>query len=153
MNSSGMYGDSEVYEHDGGEWLSVLRVIPLRHDADDHSRSRRALLCTFNLSGRAQVIPIRPEAIGHWRLRLSTDAEGYGGSGAATLAERIPDIEHAPSMNDAPKRLLATPPEAGTRTITLAPWSAAVYVRDFPQDPDWHSVPAGQAGYGGRLSA
>ncbi|MDB4879250.1 MAG: malto-oligosyltrehalose trehalohydrolase [Gemmatimonadetes bacterium] len=141
-------GASEVYTQENDDWLAVLRVIPLLGDLDDHARSRRALLCAFNTSGRPQQVPIRPEAIGHWRLRLTTDAAGYGGSGAAMLADRIPDIHQATHVTDAPKRLTDTPPEANIRTITLPPWSAAVYVRDFPQDPDMRSAPAGQVGRG-----
>jgi hypothetical protein len=64
------------------------------------------------------------------------------------LADRIPDIHQATHVTDAPKRLTDTPPEANIRTITLPPWSAAVYVRDFPQDPDMRSAPAGQVGRG-----
>jgi 1,4-alpha-glucan branching enzyme len=125
-------GASDVHEQDAAEWLTVLRILPLQHDIYDHTRSRRALLCAFNLSGRAQDIPIRPEAIGHWRLRLSTDAVGYGGSGM--LTEHIPATDE-PDVNDAPKRLLETKPAAAPgRTITLPSWSAAIYVRDFPQD-------------------
>ena len=69
-----------------------------------------------------------PEATASWRLRLATDAEGYGGNGHLTHV--IPDIVHA--TIDAPKRLIAanTPPEARERTVRLSAWSAAVYVRD-----------------------
>jgi maltooligosyltrehalose trehalohydrolase len=125
-------GASETLTHGTAEWQTVLRVMPLKNDIYDHTRSRRALLCAFNLSARTREIPIRPEALGHWRLRLSTDAVGYGGTGV--LTETIPDIVQ-PTMDDAPKRLIDRPPPlATTRAITLAPWSAAVYVRDFPQD-------------------
>ena len=128
-------GASDVYEQDGGEWLSVLRIMPIQHDLDDHLRSRRALLCLFNASDQRQVIPIRPEALGHWRLRFTSDAEGYGGSGATEVAEFISDIVQPPPVTDAPKRLLLSPPTPpAERTVTLPGWSAAVYVRDFPQD-------------------
>jgi maltooligosyltrehalose trehalohydrolase len=128
-------GASDVYAQEGGDWLTVLRIMPVQGDLYDPVRSRRALLCAFNFSGRAQVIPIRPEAIGHWRLRLATDAEGYGGSGGALTAETIPDNSQDSNVTDAPKRLLGVPPEQAMRTITLPPWSAVVYVRDFPHDP------------------
>jgi maltooligosyltrehalose trehalohydrolase len=146
-------GASDVYEQEGGDWLTVLRIMPIQNDLYDPVRSRRALLCAFNLSGRAQVIPIRPEAIGHWRLRLGTDAAGYGGTGATPATELIPDTVQPTTVTDAPKRLVSTPPEHQRRTITLPAWSAAVYVREFPQDPDTREVhparsvgaPAGQA--------
>ena len=126
-------GASETLPHGTAQWQTVLRLMPMQNDVHDHTRSRRALLCVFNLSPRTSEIPIRPEAIGQWRLRLSTDAVGYGGTGAAT--EIISDIEPSTHVNDAPKRLLASPARAvADRVITLAPWSAAVYVRDFPQD-------------------
>jgi maltooligosyltrehalose trehalohydrolase len=149
-------GASDVYEQDGGDWLTVLRIMPVQNDIYDHMRSRRALLCAFNLSGRTQRIPILSDAIGDWRLRLSTDAIGYGGLGEATehIAPIIPDRP----VTDAPKRLLdVTPPDRIVdRSIVLAPWSACVYVREFPQDPDMGGVyparsvgaPAGQAGPG-----
>jgi maltooligosyltrehalose trehalohydrolase len=125
-------GASEAHPYGPAEWQTVLRIMPLRNDIYDHTRSRRALLCAFNLSAQVREIPIRPEAVGQWRLRLSTDAVGYGGTGTTT--EIIPDIEQ-PTMTDAPKRLLEpSAPRPANRTITLAPWSAAVYVRDFPQD-------------------
>lgn len=128
-------GASDVYEHDGGDWLTVLRVMPVQHDMHDHERSRRALLCAFNLSGRSQTIPITSDAIGHWRLRFSSDAAGYGGSGAAMVADIIQDTVQPYTVTDAPKRLVSiAPPEQRMRTIMLPPWSAAVYVRDFPQD-------------------
>jgi maltooligosyltrehalose trehalohydrolase len=126
-------GASDALPHGTAEWQTVLRLMPLRNDPSDHARSRRAVLCAFNLSPHTGEIPIRPEAVGQWRLRLSTDAAGYGGAGVGT--EIIPDIELSTHVNDAPKRLLApSTPMDGDRIITLAPWSAAVYVRDFPQD-------------------
>jgi maltooligosyltrehalose trehalohydrolase len=125
-------GASETHPHGTAEWQTVLRIMPLKNDIYDHTRSRRALLCVFNLSARTREIPIRPEALGRWRLRLSTDAVGYGGTGM--LTETIPDIVQ-PTIDDEPKRLLDPVALHRTgRTITLAPWSAAVYVRDFPQD-------------------
>jgi maltooligosyltrehalose trehalohydrolase len=130
-------GESDVYEQDGGDWLTVLRVMPVQHTVDDHARSRRALLCAFNISGRSQSVPVRPEAIGHWHLRFSTDAAGYGGSGGAAVTDVIPDTVHPQPVTDAPKRLISAEPEPILmRTITLPPWSAAVYVRAFPQDSE-----------------
>ena len=127
-------GDSDLHPHEGPGWLTVLRLLPLRHDVHDHMRSRRALLCAFNLSGRVQRVPVLPEMLGQWRLRLSTDAVGYGGTGQQTDLIHSADLE--PPVIDAPKRLLAPaePVAEPIRTITLAPWSASVYVRDFPQD-------------------
>jgi maltooligosyltrehalose trehalohydrolase len=124
-------GASETHVEGGAEWFTALRVMPLQNDLYDHVRSRRALLCVFNTSGHPQQIPIRPDAIGEWRLRLSTDAEGYGGAGM--LVESIPAPEPDPDVNDAPKRLLApaAPVEQRLRTVRLPAWSAAVYVRDF----------------------
>ena len=70
------------------------------------------------------------QAAGRWRLRLSTDATGYGGRGGAT--ETIAAPVTAARDDDAPKRLLAAggAPERA-RTVRLAPWSAAVYVPDL----------------------
>ena len=65
-----------------------------------------------------------------WRLRLSTDEPTYGGAGLTTAI--VPPSDQ-PAGLDAPKRLLAAPQAAEhrARTVRLAPWSAAVYVRDF----------------------
>ena len=125
-------GASESFVLGGKDWLTDVRYLPARHDMDDYTRSRRALLLAFNLSPRAEGIPIGVEALGAWRLRLSTDAVGYGGTGQ--FAELIPAAEEA-IVNDAPKRLLEVKPLVDpARTIILPPWSAAVYVRDFPAE-------------------
>jgi hypothetical protein len=70
------------------------------------------------------------EAPWGWRLRLSTDEATYGGAGLTTAI--VPPADQAPEP-DAPKRLLAAtlPVERRARMVRLAPWSAAVYVRDF----------------------
>ncbi len=124
-------GASETHVEGGTDWFTALRVMPLQNDLHDHARSRRALLCLFNTSGHPQEVPIRADAIGEWRLRLSTDAAGYGGSD--TLIATIPAPASDTDVNDAPKRLLSAPApvEHRLRTVRLAAWSAAVYERDF----------------------
>ena len=109
-------------------WCTVVRTMPLESDIFDAVRARRALWYAFNLSDHEQDIAVPPEATASWRLRLATDAEGYGGNGHLTHV--IPDIVHA--TIDAPKRLIAanTPPGVRERTVRLSAWSAAVYVRD-----------------------
>jgi maltooligosyltrehalose trehalohydrolase len=131
-------GSSESFLQGGADWFTEVRYLPARHDMDDYTRSRRALLIAFNISPRTEGIPIGVEAVGAWRLRLSTDATGYGGSGQ--FVELIPAAEE-PTVNDAPKRLLDVKPTTDlARTIILPPWSAAVYVRDFPDDyGQWQS--------------
>jgi maltooligosyltrehalose trehalohydrolase len=128
-------GVSETQVHRGDRWFTALRVMPPQNDIYDPVRARRTLLCAFNLSGHAQQIPISPEAVGKWRLRLSTDAVGYGGSGGGMLADSIPASSRERELTDAPKRLL-TPsiPERSLRTIHMPPWSAAVYLRDLSSD-------------------
>ncbi len=125
-------GASESFVLGGKDWFTDVRYLPARYDMDDHTRSRRALLLAFNLSPHAEGIPIGVEALGAWRLRLTTDAAGYGGTGQ--FAELIPAADEL-TVNDAPKRLLDVKPTVDlARTIILPPWSAAVYVRDFPDD-------------------
>ncbi|MEO5817987.1 MAG: malto-oligosyltrehalose trehalohydrolase [Gemmatimonadaceae bacterium] len=123
-------GDSETHVQGAAEWFTALRVLPLRNDLYDAVRSRRALFCAFNLSADTMNIPVRPEAIGAWRLRLSTDAVAYGGSGA-----EIDNIapERTPGSSDAPKRLLERRDQLSVqlRGVRLPPWSAAVFERDF----------------------
>ena len=78
-------------------------------------------------------IPVRPEAIGAWKLRLSTDAVAYGGSGA--VIDDIPP-ERPPELSDAPKRLLERrePLAVEVRGVRIPAWSAAVFERDFLSD-------------------
>jgi len=123
-------GASVVHVEGSAEWCTQLRSTPLQGDIFDSVRAQRTLWCAFNLSGRPQDIPVPAEAPWGWRLRLSTDEPSYGGAGMTTAI--VPPTEEAPSI-DGPKRLMAAPPpvELRARTVRLAPWSAAVYVRDF----------------------
>jgi hypothetical protein len=104
--------------------------MPLQGDIFDSVRAQRTLWCAFNLTGRPQDVPVPAEAPWGWRLRLSTDEPTYGGAGLT--AAIVPPAEAAPT-GDGPKRLIAESMTAErlARTARLAPWSAAVYVRDF----------------------
>ncbi|MEO8562334.1 MAG: malto-oligosyltrehalose trehalohydrolase [bacterium] len=123
-------GASVVHVEGSAEWCTQLRSMPLLGDIFDTVRAQRALWCAYNLTGRPQEIPVPNEAPWGWRLRLSTDEPGYGGAGTTTAI--VAPAEHA-TAEDSPKRLLAEalPVERRARTVQLAPWSAAVYVRDF----------------------
>jgi len=126
-------GEGETHVQGAAEWFTALRTLPLHNDLYDPVRSRRALLCVFNLSSETMNIPVRPEAIGAWKLRLSTDAVNYGGSGA--LIDNIP-AERTPVISDAPKRLLERrdPLADQLRSVRLPAWTAAVFERDFLND-------------------
>jgi maltooligosyltrehalose trehalohydrolase len=126
-------GEGETHVQGAAEWFTALRTLPLHNDLYDPVRSRRALLCVFNLSSETMTIPVRPEAIGAWKLRLSTDAVNYGGSGA--LIDNIP-AERTPVISDAPKRLLERrdPLADQLRSVRLPAWTAAVFERDFLND-------------------
>jgi maltooligosyltrehalose trehalohydrolase len=123
-------GTSVAHVQGPAEWCTQFRAMPVLGDALDSVRSQRALWCAFNVSGRPQDILVPPEGPWAWRLRLSTDDPGYGGEGIAP--EKVPAAE-APPVPDGPKRLFAAsePEERRARTVRLAPWSAAVYVRDY----------------------
>jgi maltooligosyltrehalose trehalohydrolase len=123
-------GASVVHVEGSAEWCTQLRSMPLQGDIFDSVRAQRTLWCAFNLSGRPQDIPVPAEAPWGWRLRFSTDEPAYGGAGMTTAI--VPPTDDAPTL-DGPKRLIATaaPVEQRARTVRLAPWSAAVYVRDF----------------------
>ena len=127
-------GASELFVQGTADWFSALRIVPFQYDSYDASRARNSVFCAFNLGSAAVNIPVRADAAGAWRLRLSTDAVSYGGTG--TTDETIPDLELPPSVPDEPKRLIE--PEQKTdphmRTIRVAPWTAAVYTRDLPDD-------------------
>jgi maltooligosyltrehalose trehalohydrolase len=123
-------GASVVHVEGSADWCTQLRSMPLQGDIFDSVRAQRTLWCAFNLTGRPQEVPVPAEAPWAWRLRLSTDEPTYGGAGLTTAV--VPPAD-APPASDAPKRLLAAalPVERRGRTVRLAPWSAAVYVRDF----------------------
>jgi maltooligosyltrehalose trehalohydrolase len=123
-------GASVAQVQGGPDWCTVFRDMPLQGDMFDSVRVQRTLWYGFNLCGHPQHLPVPVEATQRWRLRLSTDAEGYGGSGL--LVHSIPGLEPEADVNDAPKRLLMpATPERRARTVRLPAWSAAVYVRDL----------------------
>ena len=123
-------GASVVHVEGSADWCTQLRSMPLLGDIFDSVRAQRTLWCAFNLTGRPQDVPVPTEAPWGWRLRLSTDEPTYGGAGTTTAI--VPPAEDS-SETDAPKRLIAAslPIERRARTVRLAPWSAALYVRDF----------------------
>jgi hypothetical protein len=123
-------GASVVHVEGSADWCTQLRSMPLQGDIFDSVRAQRTLWCAFNLTGRPQDMPVPAEAPWGWRLRLSTDEPTYGGAGLTTAVVPAAD---GPPPSDAPKRLLAAalPAERLARTVRLAPWSAAVYVRDY----------------------
>ena len=127
-------GASVAHVQGAPDWCTVLRTMPLQGDIFDAVRAQHTIWYAFNLSGHPDDIPVPVEATQSWRLRLSTDAEGYGGSGL--LVHEIPAAQPDPGVNDAPKRLLAPPgsAEPRLRTVRVPAWSAAVYVRDFTAD-------------------
>ena len=117
-------GDSDLLVSGEHDWCTVLRTMTPTGDIFDAVRERRMVFQAFNLSAEARDIPVPDEATGRWRLRLCTNAPGYGGRGET--AEMIA----APVAGDAPKRLLPSDDASRARTVRLAPWSAAVYVPD-----------------------
>ncbi len=127
-------GASVAHVQGGADWCTVLRTMPLQGDIFDAVRRQHTIWYAFNLSGHPNDVPVPVEAThSNWRLRLSTDAEGYGGSGL--LVHEIPAVPPDPSVDDAPKRLLVSPAmESRVRTVRVPAWSAAAYVRDFTAD-------------------
>ena len=123
-------GDCELLVEGEHDWCTVLRTMTPIGDIFDAVRTRRMVWQAFNLSDAPRDIPVPDQAAGRMRLRLSTDATGYGGSGIAD--EVIAPLQRVTQADDAPRRLLApsgSPPRS--RTVRLAPWSAAVYVPDL----------------------
>jgi maltooligosyltrehalose trehalohydrolase len=120
-------GDSDLLVSGEHDWCTVLRTMTPTGDIFDAVRERRMVFQAFNLSAEARDIPVPNEASGRWRLRLSTNAPGYGGRGETDEVIAAP----AATAGDAPKRLLASDGAPRARTIRLAPWSAAVYVPDL----------------------
>jgi len=123
-------GDSELLVEGEHDWCTVLRTMTPIGDIFDAVRTRRMVWQAFNLGDTPRDLPVPDQAAGRMRLRLSTDATGYGGSGTAD--EFIAPLQQVTQDEDAPRRLLApsgSPPRS--RTVRLAPWSAAVYVPDL----------------------
>jgi maltooligosyltrehalose trehalohydrolase len=126
-------GMSVAHVEGSADWCTVLRTMPFQGDIFDAVRAQRSLWYAFNLSGRAQHIPVPEEATSSWRLRLGTDAEGYGGTGL--LIHSIPAVAAEKAVSDAPKRLLEIPPPSRhLRTVLVQAWSAAVYVAGVDED-------------------
>jgi maltooligosyltrehalose trehalohydrolase len=120
-------GMSVAHVEGSAEWCTVLRTMPFQGDIFDAVRAQRSLWYAFNLSGRVQNIPVPEEAKSSWRLRLGTDAEGYGGTGL--LVHSIPADPLENVVNDAPKRLMELPsPSRRPRSVPVQAWSAVVYV-------------------------
>ena len=120
-------GDSELLVAGEHDWCTMLRTMHPTNDIFDAVRQRRSVFQAFNLGAEARDIPVPDEATGRWRLRLCTNAPGYGGRGSTD--ECIPAL--APG-SDAPRRLMPVSDEpARGRTVRLAPWSAAVFVPDL----------------------
>jgi maltooligosyltrehalose trehalohydrolase len=125
-------GASDLLVAGEHEWCTVLRTMQPAGDIFDAVRARRTIFQAFNLSDASRDIPVPDEAAGAWRLRLSTDATGYGGRGEADGS--IVALAAARDT-DAPRRLLpAGGATARARTVHLAPWSAAVYLPDFDRE-------------------
>jgi len=108
----GLRPDGAALEVTHGEgWIRVLY-----HPRGEVNAQRGAtLLALFNCSGAEQRVPL---LAGHWQLRLSTDAAGYGGR------ERV---AASAVLEPAAARGLVAHPSA---TVTLPAWSAALFVRE-----------------------
>ncbi len=103
-------------------WITVLRE-PADEPGKRLTGETEAILASFNCSPQRIDVPVPGSDVRAWSVRLSTDAAGYGGSGAA-VADIPPTV--AP---DEPRRLLSDAgPGAVRRTVSLAAWSAAVFV-------------------------
>ncbi|HEY2065021.1 MAG TPA: malto-oligosyltrehalose trehalohydrolase [Gemmatimonadaceae bacterium] len=120
-------GASVTHVQGGGEWCTVVRILPAQGDVHDAVREQRSLWYAFNSSCHPLEVPVPEEAPHRWRLRLATDAAGYGGSGTEVTEIVAAAPEHR--CADAPKRLLPAERDCA-RTVRLPAWSAAVYVRD-----------------------
>jgi maltooligosyltrehalose trehalohydrolase len=131
-------GASAISVQGAHDWCTVLRTMPLQGDIYDAVRGQRSVWCAFNLSGHAQDLPVPVEATGAWRLRLSTDARGYGGSSGQHPARIIPSTEGQRDVSDGPKRLMASTviPEERVRTVRIPAWTAAVYLRELSDAVD-----------------
>ena len=123
--------ESELLVNGEHEWCTMLRTMTPTGDIFDTVRARRMVFQAFNLGDTPREIPVPDEAAGPWRLRLSTDATGYGGRGEASKV--IPALAR-PADEDAPRRLLPARGAERARTVHLAPWSAAVYLPDLDSE-------------------
>jgi maltooligosyltrehalose trehalohydrolase len=127
-----------VSETDG--CIALLRW-PVGHDDGRGG----AALALFNCTAESREMTMPEMGSGHWMLRLTTDATGYGGEGRlsdsgaraeeAALAGAASWSSDASSSGagavaDAPRRLTDTMAESAPgRTVMLPPWSAAVFLK------------------------
>src|SRR6185437_9071208 len=103
-------------------WITLLRQ-PTDDLGDGMPGETAAILASFNCSPQPIDVPVPGSDVRAWSVRLSTDAAGYGGSGAGSA--NIP----ATTPADEPRRLLSDHGSAAEqRTVSLAAWSAAVFV-------------------------
>ena len=103
-------------------------------DIFDAVRARRTVLLRVQPQRRAAATsPCPTRRRGRWRLRLSTDAAGYGGAGTRRTIVPAAERRTGRRRTEAAARR-ATPRGERARTVRLAPWSAAVYVRDFEDE-------------------
>ena len=119
-------------------------VFEERDDAGAAGREGSGdLLSIFNCTAKSREVTLPDTCDGRWTLRLTTDAAGYGGQ--ARVAVEIGGEELAMSAagnvwraesqslgdtrdSDAPRRLMSSE-SASRRTLTMPPWSAALYIR------------------------
>jgi maltooligosyltrehalose trehalohydrolase len=125
-------GASVAHVQGGADWCTVVRVMPAEGDMHDAIREQRSLWYAFNTSCHPVEVPVPEEAPHRWRLRLMTDAVGYGGSGGEATEAVVAASGHRGA--DAPKRLLSWAENDRGRTVRVPAWSAVVYVRDFVDD-------------------
>jgi maltooligosyltrehalose trehalohydrolase len=125
-------GATVAHVQGGVAWCTVVRVMPAEGDVHDAVHEQRSLWYAFNTSCHPLEVPVPEEAPQRWRLRLTTDAVGYGGVGS----EVTEAVAAAPGYRgaDAPKRLLPWEENDRGRTVRVPAWGAVVYVRDLADD-------------------
>lgn len=110
-------GSNIVVNNGEPGWITLYR-----EPADMYARYDawvdEALLTFFNCCDQTVEIEVPGSTARAWSLRLSTDAPGYGGSGA------IVSTIDAVAPSDGPKRLLGS---TKPRSIQLPAWSAAIF--------------------------
>jgi maltooligosyltrehalose trehalohydrolase len=104
-----------------------------------------ALLAIFNCTAEPRDFPLTESLGGRWTLRLTTDAAGYGGQGrtaeeiggeevaVGALAQGAERSAQRGALGDGPPfdvpRSLLDADRGARQTVTMPPWTAAVYIR------------------------
>jgi hypothetical protein len=138
-------GAALAVDYAAAGWITLVWT-PRRTNGRPAELPNEMLLALFNCSSESREVPLPPQCVGRWRLRLTSDAPAFGGegrvpseihddeAGALSVAsgawreEREMQAELGVTPNA--QRLTLNAPRSTLNAIELPPWSAALYRRE-----------------------